>query len=54
MAYKEPGIEVRYASTTTVATLNEPFLTPCIVCQLLNTLKRQSLLKEVWKVMLMK
>lgn len=31
MAYKEPGIEVRYASTTTVATGNEPFLTPCIV-----------------------
>lgn len=31
MAYKEPGIEVKYASTTTVATGNEPFLTPCIV-----------------------
>ena len=31
MAYREPGIEVRYASTTTVATGNEPYLTPCIV-----------------------
>ena len=31
MAYREPGIEVKYSSTTTVATGNEPYLTPCIV-----------------------
>lgn len=31
MAYREPGIEVRYKTTATVATGNEPFLTPCMV-----------------------
>ena len=31
MAYREPGIEVRYKTTATIATGNEPFLTPCMV-----------------------